>query len=287
MKNMLKIAAVAIFIFLGGDMFAQGVLGPDQMRDQLYTKENAPNRRVIPYTYLREADVIWSKRIWRMIDLREKMNLDLYYPVTPNANRKSLWDVIVGAVKNKDNGLTLYSVSPFDYDKSFTMQMTKTQADSALLKIVAVVDSNGNTSNNGQPLESPDITQYLLKEDWFFDKQRSVMDVRILGICPFKKAFDQNGNEIAGSSTLMFWIYFPQMRPTFANAEVFNDKNDAERRTYEDIFWKRMFSSYIIEESNVANRRIADYMKDHLDALLEAEKIKGDMFNLEHDMWQY
>jgi len=276
-------------LFLGGDLFAQGggVLSPGQMQDQLYLKENAPNRRVIPYTYLREADVIWSKRIWRMLDLREKMNLDLYYPVTPNANRKSLWDIVVGAVKNKENNLTLYSVSPFDYDKSFTMPMTKTQADSALLKIVAVTDSNGNTSNSGQPLESPDITQYMLKEDWFFDKQRSVMDVRILGMCPFKKAFDQNGNEIPGSSTLMFWIYFPQMRPVFSNAEVFNDKNDAERRTYEDIFWKRMFSSYILQESNVANRRIADYMKDHLDALLEAEKIKGDMFNLEHDMWQY
>lgn len=289
MKNMLKVAAVIGLLFLGGDLFAQGggVLSPGQMQDQLYLKENAPNRRVIPYAYLREADVIWSKRIWRMIVLSEKMNLNLYYPVTPNANRKSLWDLIVGSVKNKENNLTLYSVSPFDYDKSFTMPMTKTQGDSALLKIVAVTDSNGNTSNSGQPLESPDITQYMLKEDWFFDKQRSVMDVRVLGMCPFKKAFDQNGNEIPGSSTLMFWIYFPQMRPVLSNAEVFNDKNDAERRTYEDIFWKRMFSSYILQESNVANRKIGDYMKDHLDALLEAEKIKGDMFNLEHDMWQY
>jgi len=289
MKNMLKVAAVIGLLFLGGDLFAQGggVLSPGQMQDQLYLKENAPNRRVIPYAYLREADVIWSKRIWRMVVLSEKMNLNLYYPVTPNANRKSLWDLIVGSVKNKENNLTLYSVSPFDYDKSFTMPMTKTQGDSALLKIVAVTDSNGNTSNSGQPLESPDITQYMLKEDWFFDKQRSVMDVRVLGMCPFKKAFDQNGNEIPGSSTLMFWIYFPQMRPVLSNAEVFNDKNDAERRTYEDIFWKRMFSSYILQESNVANRKIGDYMKDHLDALLEAEKIKGDMFNLEHDMWQY
>ena len=235
MKNMLKIIAVVGLLFLGGDMFAQGgggVLGPGQMQDQLYTKENAPNRRVIPYTYLREADVIWSKRIWRMIDLREKMNLDLYYPPTPNANRKSLWDVLFAAVRNKDNSLTLYSVSPFDYDKSFTMPMTKTQADSALAKTIAVVDSNGNTSNTSQALVSQDITSYMLKEDWFFDKQRSVMDVRILGMCPIRMETDQSGNEIPGSTLPMFWIYFPQMRPVFATAEVFNDKNDAERRTY-------------------------------------------------------
>ncbi|HXP49027.1 MAG TPA: gliding motility protein GldN [Bacteroidia bacterium] len=288
MKNIIKIVALTALLFVGTDLFAQGVLTPQsQMQDQLYLKENAPNRRVIPWTFLREADVIWSKRIWRMIDLREKMNLDMYYPVTPNANRKSLWDIIVSSVKNKENKLTLYNVSPFDYDKSFTMPMSKTEGDSALLKIVTVIDSNGNSSQQGQALESPDLTQYMLKEDWFFDKQRSVMDVRILGMCPFKKAFDQNGNEIPGSSTIMFWIYFPQIRPVFSNAEVFNVHNDAERRTYEDIFWKRQFSSYILQESNVANRRIADYMKDHLDALLEAEKIKGDMFNLEHDMWQY
>ncbi len=289
MRNTLKLAGAIALLFLGSDLFAQGggVLSPGQMQDQLYLKENAPNRRVIPYTYLREADVIWSKRIWRILDLREKMNLDMYYPVTPNANRRSLWDIVVASVKNKENKLTLYNVSPFDFDKSFTMPMTKTEADTALMKIVTVVDSNGNSSNQGQELTSQDIMQYMLKEDWFFDKQRSVMDVRILGMCPYKKATDQNGNEIAGSTTIMFWIYFPQLRPIFANAEVFNVHNDAERRTYEDIFWKRQFSSYIVQESNVANRTISAYRKDPLDALLEAEKIKGDMFNLEHDMWQY
>src|ERR1700739_2959762 len=104
MKNIIKIVALTALLFVGTDLFAQGVLTPQsQMQDQLYLKENAPNRRVIPWTFLREADVIWSKRIWRMIDLREKMNLDMYYPVTPNANRKSLWDIIVSSVKNKEN----------------------------------------------------------------------------------------------------------------------------------------------------------------------------------------
>jgi len=289
MKRILGLAGIAGLMLLGnGSSVAQGVLAPGTgMLDGLYVKENSPSRNLIPYTSLREADVIWSKRIWRMIDLREKMNLDLYYPITPNANRKSMWDVIIGAVKNKENQLALYSVSPFDFDKSFTLQMTKTEADSALLKIITVVDSNGNSSLQSQALESPDILQYMLKEDWFFDKQRSVMDVRVLGICPFKKTFDANGNEIPGQPTMMFWIYLPAIRPTFANAEVYNTHNDAERRTYEDIFWKRQFSSYIIQESNVANRKIGDYMKNPLDALLEGEKIKTGMFNLEHDMWQY
>jgi len=289
MKNIVKLAGVVGLLFLGNGVFAQGVLNPQSQMppDNLYMKENTPSRKVIAWTYLREADAIWSKRVWRMIDLREKMNQSFYYPISPNANRKSLWDVISGAVRNKENKLTLYEPSPFDYDKSFMTPLTKTAADSALLKIITVADSNGNSSQQGEALGSTDLVSYMLKEDWFFDKQRSIMDVRILGICPFKMQVDQNGTAIPGSSQMMFWIYFQQLRPVLANAEVYNTHNDAERRTYEDIFWKRQFSSRIIEETNVANRRIGDYLKDPLDQLLEAEKIKGDMFNLEHDIWQY
>jgi gliding motility associated protien GldN len=288
MKHIMKFAGVVGLMFLGSGMFAQGVLNPQQsqMLDGLYNKENSPSRRVIAYPYLREADVIWSKRVWRVLDLREKMNLDFYYPTIPNANRRSLWDVLVASIKNKDNGLKVYDFNGNDLDQSFMVQKTKTEADSALYRTTSLVDSNGNAHQTLSPFESQDILQYLLKEDWFFDKQRSVMDVRVLGLSVLVKKFDDQGNELPGQSST-FWIYFPALRPILANAEVFNTHNDAERRTYEDIFWKRQFSSYIIQESNVANRPIAAYIKNPLDALLEAEGIKNKMFNLEHDMWQY
>lgn len=124
------------------------------------------------------------------------------------------------------------------------------------------------------------VTRYKIKEDWYFDKQKSVLEVRILGICPMEY------DEAKDVFKEWFWVYFPACRPTFAKYEVYNTKNDAERRTFEDIFWKRQFSSFVIKETNVYDRRIEDYAKG-IDALLEADKIKNDIFLYEHDMWHF
>ena len=133
-------------------------------------------------------------------------------------------------------------------------------------------------------LESRDIKQYRLKEDWIFDKQRSTLDIRIIGIAPMKEVKGEDG-EVRGN-TPMFWLYYPECRYVFANWEAFNRENDAERRSFEDIFWKRQFSSYITKWSNVYDRGINEY-KTGLDALLEGEEIKQALFEFEHDLWNF
>jgi gliding motility associated protien GldN len=141
-----------------------------------------------------------------------------------------------------------------------------------------------------------EVKQVLLKELWFFDKQRSVMEVRIIGICPvrvYEKDATASGDPEAeeGSQTMLrkqlFWIYFPEARKLLANHEVFNPNNDAERKSFDDIFFKRMFSSYIYQESNAYNNRtVSDYTVG-LESLLEAERIKESIFNYEQDLWEY
>ena len=136
------------------------------------------------------------------------------------------------------------------------------------------------------PFDRNIIKKWRLKEEWFFDKQRSVMDVRIIGMAPLKEDRDEDNN-LTGTFSPLFWVWFPETRKVLIKAEVFNlVKNDAERRTYDDIFWKRMFSSTIFKEANVMDRQIDQYMVG-LDALLEAEKIKEELFNFEHDLWEY
>jgi gliding motility associated protien GldN len=256
-----------------------------QVLDGLYVKEHTPNRKPIPYTHLREADVMWNKRIWRTIDLKEKMNHPLYYPLEPIQGRISLFDVI-------KKGISEGTLMVFDdtYD-DFRMPLTRNQAierlESVNLKQVEDPDNPGVYVDviDTNRVTSKEVIQYLIKEDWFFDNQRSVMDVRIIGICPVIRKYDTETGAERGVSKL-FWLYFPNCRELFANAETFNRANDAERRTYEDIFWKRMFSSFIYKESNVFDREINEYAVA-LDALLEADKIKHDIFNLEMDMWHY
>jgi gliding motility associated protien GldN len=285
-KFFLVAVLVASMAFSG---FAQEVLKAPKYPDGVYTKENTRTRRAIPYPPLREADVMWSKRVWRVIDLREKMNLPLYYPDEAILDRKSLFDVIKDAAI-KDGTITCFN-NPLT-DDEFRFEMTKSEIEALLVSwdsTTTVEDPNNPGTFVAAPTKNEITTsrvwKYWVKEDWFFDKQRSVLDVRIIGLCPLIEKKTESG-ESTGADKPLFWIYFPEARPIFANAEVYMRHNDAERRTLEDVFWKRMFSSYVRKESNVYNRGIYDY-KTGLDMLLEAERVKEDIFKYEHDLWHF
>ena len=260
--------------------FSQNVL------DGVYVKEHYPTRKVIPYTHLREADVMWSTRIWRKLDLREKINQPLYYPTESIKNRRSLTQVMIEAVR--EGSLTAYD----PLDDEFTMTLTKAEIERKLMFIDTLYIESPDPPYELQmqvveePFNPSNVKEIRLKEDWFFDRQKSILDVRIIGIQPVADNIDRTTGEVRGKEP-MFWVYFPEARNIFASAEVFNRQNDAERRTMEDIFWKRMFGSYIYKEKNVYDRLISDYMLNGIDQLLEAEKIKEQIFILEHDLWEY
>ncbi|MBL0065861.1 MAG: gliding motility protein GldN [Bacteroidetes bacterium] len=268
---------------LAGTAMSQNVL------DGVYVKEHTVTRQVIPYPYLREADVMWSKRIWRVIDLNEKINLPLKYPLhDATKDRKNLIDVVMDAIT--EGSLTAYGYQ----DDQFTLPITLKE-----------IESRDGARTDTTKMQRPDppydefdtvivrefsrdnVIGYRVKEDWFFDKQRSVMDVRIIGIAPLIYDRDEFGNVREGNiKKPLFWVYYPEARKLLANAEVFNRQNDAERRSFDDIFQKRLFGSYIYKEANVYDRLISDY-RQGLSALLESERIKDDITNFEHDMWEF
>ncbi len=289
MKKLKFLLAILVVAIVAVNINAQEVIKPPKYPDGIYTKENSRTRRAIPYAYLREADVMWSKRVWRVIDLREKMNHPLYYPTAPILDRKSLFDVIKDAAI-KDGTITAFGNPAMDDE--FRMELTKSEIESMLIKWDSTAQAE-DPNNPGTMISAPvknvtssdKVWKYWIKEDWFFDRQRSVLDVRIIGICPLIEKRTETG-ESTGADQALFWVYFPEARPVLANQEVYMRHNDSERRTLEDIFWKRMFSSYVRKESNVYDRSIAEYQSG-LDALLESDRVKDDIFKFEHDLWHF
>jgi len=292
MKNkLLVILVISCFGFslngfsqvIGGSSQASSISTPrDDIFDHIHTEFKKP----IPYSPLRQADVIYSKRVWQIIDFREKINQAFYYPLTEHMQWKNFITVIYDAVKGGE--LTAYDAF---VDDEFTTPMSISKIEEQLGGRADTTETydednnyTGTTVTYSGKFEISEVRKLKIKEVWYFDKQRSQMQVRILGLCPVWEYFDESSQRQV--STDMFWIYFPEARSVLARAEVFNRKNGAERRTYDDIFWKRMFSSYIYKAENVYDRRIDQYATG-MNALLESERIKNELFEMEGNMWEY
>ena len=306
MKKLLKIYLNMVLVgiimtFTTTVIFAQDVLNVEDM-NSVYQKELTLNKKVQQYTPLREADVMWSRKVWREIDLREKMNHPFYYPEndgvgTTTSDRRSLIDVIYSSIK--EGSITAYGNAAMDdeFREPMTQEEIK-RIGGAKEEWIEVTDWDAVAAGadpeeatkrtlDKKQFDRNSVKKWRVKEEWLFDKQYSCMQVRIIGLAPLQEDRDEVNGRLTGSFSPLFWVHFPEAREILINAEVFNSvKNDAERRTYDDLFWKRMFNSTITMEANVANRRINEYMVG-LDALLEAERIKAEIFNIEHDLWEY
>ena len=280
---------------------AQDVLSTEEMNN-VYKKEKHHNKEVKKYAPLRQADVMWSRKIWREIDLRQKINHPFYYPendgqATTIDDRRSLIDVIYNAIL--EGSITAYDNAVMDdeFREPMTQENIK-KIGGAKEEWVETTDwdkvAEGMTEEEATttvlettPFNRNQVVKWRVKEEWFFDKQRSVMDVRIIGLAPLIEDKNDITGIPEGTFSPLFWVYFPESREVLINAEVFNlVKNDSERRTYDDIFWKRMFGSTIVKEANVMDRSINEF-KIGLDALLEAERVKQEIFHIEHDLWEY
>lgn len=302
--------------------------------DGYVVKSDVENRKVIPYAPIRQTDVAFSKRVWREVDLRDKMNQAFASP------KARLMDIIVDAIQKGE--LTAYDPTPTKNDPNGDSFKNVLPIDQVMARLggdsVLVEQYNENNEVIGSHYEKRDwsgesVIKFRIKEDWIFDKQRAVFEPRIIGIAPLitpqipgadvfgevssvtppasnvdpfdpfavqeetqpttpaqpavtaSPVFSNLGPQV--DATPAFWIYFPEARHVFVNKEVVNRNSDATGLSYDDVFIKRLFSSYIIKQSNSEDLRIKDYIKDDLDRLLESERIKKALMDYEQDLWSY
>jgi gliding motility associated protien GldN len=284
MKKILVLVFIAVLVIgVKLNSTAQVLEGPP--RDGIYDRTTITQMQPIPYVPLREADVIWSKRIWRVVDMREKMNQPFYYPKSPQNGWQSFITIILDAMK--EGTINAYSIASEQFVNPITYKELMDKLEGKTKVTLQRPDNPDMTFDTviNKPFYSEDVKKFRIKEDWVFDKQRSQMEGRILGICPLRDRYDENNN-YQGDEPL-FWIYFPECRKILATKEQFNLNNGtAARLSYDDVFMKRMFSSYIYKEENVYDRTIGEYAAG-VDALLEAEKAKTKLFEFEQSLWEY
>ncbi|MEM9919799.1 MAG: gliding motility protein GldN [Bacteroidota bacterium] len=248
-----------------------------QPKDDIVERRIVKERRVLPHPPLREADIFWERRIWRLIDVREKMNLPFVYPENP------FFEILARAAEEGD--LSVYSAE----DDKFNEALSTEELEQILFRVdtIAVPDPDNYEIRYEvvrERLFYEDIRRFRLKEVWFFDEQTASLQVRILGIAPLKDVRDEHGN--FRYEQPLFWFYYPELREVLARHRVFIEGNDRAPISWEDLFEMRFFASTIYKESNVRDRRLKDYLSG-VDRLLEAEKIKKELFNFEHDLWSY
>ena len=230
---------------------------------------------------------MWAKDVWRTIDLRQRMNFPLRYPIEgkmSGGDRYSLFGLIMEGIKTEE-------ITPYEYVPNVGWK----DPFSKLTTLPAIYDLTGGDSivNDDGSVEvlqgTSYVWQFMVQEQWFFDKKHSVMKVRIIALAPvYYNLFDDFGQRLPQpTKSIPFIVHFPQCRRLFATNAVYNANNDAQSISFDDLFFQRRFSSTIMAESNVyGNRALAQY-KTGQDILLEADKIKNDLFIMEHDLWEY
>ena len=252
------------------------------------------DRTPLAYEHIREDDAVYRQRVWRELDVHEKMNLPFVYKASEDNGNQRFISILLNLIHAGD-------VTAFDatIDDRFTTPMTFRQiAESMVGKphTIQIPDmtndpdgSKGLTKDTTIQEEfNPDqVERYEIKEEWVFDKESSRMYVRILGIAPEKTIYNADGSFRAVLP--IFWVYYPDLRPFLAKYEAYNGKNFGARMSWEELFESRMFASRIVKSTidNPGDNYISAYIKDPILGLLEGDDIKEKIFNYEQDLWSY
>lgn len=266
---------------------------PEEIGLKTAAQLDSDNDKPLAYGYVHDRDVLMGKTTWEIIDLSEKINFALYFPIdTANigSDRRSLYDVLTKAMKNGEI-TEVYTDSYFNTKKSLQdIQGSLTRIDTT--------DAGREQINAGNQisdeyilrtdLAAQDVTQYKIKGYWYFDKRQSELKYRLLGLCPVTPdVYTVNSDE--KDYIELFWIFFPAAREVLHEAKAFNDKNSAMPVSFDQILNSRRFNAVIYKEENVyGDRSIEEYMKDNAqNQLLESERVKDKIRNFESDMWNY
>jgi gliding motility associated protien GldN len=301
--------SIAILVLgLSATTFAQSNLlnakTPDQIGKKTEAELSADNDKPLPYGYVHDRDILMGKRIWEFVDLDERVNFPLYFPVEGDVmsspDRRPLYNVLISGIK--EGKITEV------YDSSyFTTKKTLKDIESSLFTVDTTdvgreqMNEDMDAYRNGTKkideefirkteIEAYDVSAYRIVGYWYFDKRQGELKYRLLGICPVvPDVFSKKNNDAELEYIDLFWVYFPSTRDILHEAKAFNNRNSAMPFSFDHLLNARRFSGMIYLEENVyGDRKIADYMKENAQMqLLESDRVKEKIRDFEQDMWNY
>ena len=277
MKNLIFLFCV---LFSVNDFSQANILNastPSEIGIKNFDQKQSDSDSFLEFDYIDERDILWSKIVYEKIDLNEKLNFPLLFPVndeTYEKNRKSLWRILKENIINK-RITELY----FDRNDNFKDKMSYND----VMEVVSFTELINGVPTPPEELKSIDITAYRIKGMWFFDKRQGEMKYRLLGLMPVGKNLKDDDGK---NNTDLFWIWYPSLRKILHQEMVFNEKNNANRISFDQLLISRRFSSYIYKEDNLyGDRPISSYKDKGLQSILESQRIKKEILDFEQDMW--
>ena len=268
---------------------------PEEVGVKTVEQMAADNDRPLPYGYIDDRDILWSKVVWEYIDLNEKINLPFYYPVDTNnisSNRRSLYDTLLRGIKNGEI-VDVYDDSYFENKLTLNDirgRMSRIDTSDAGIELLNAGESLTDEYIDRRDLTAGDISGLKIKGVWYFDKRQGELKYRLLGVAPV--APDVNFIDAEGGEDELielFWVWYPGAREVTHNMKVFNRRNSAFPLSYDHLLNARRFVASIYREENIyGNRDVAEYIKGNaLFQVLEADRLKDNIRNRELDMWNY
>jgi gliding motility associated protien GldN len=253
-------------------------------------------------------DVVWSRVVYRIIDMREKQNYQLYFPVIPNEQYKSLFRLMIDAVV--DGKLKAYPKLERDIQPMYKTELNRDSLKNVFVYITN--DTVNKTVTKEQLLIEDPITRklsvsnflypayiknqlkFVIQEIVFFDKHTSRMYSKIIGIAPIYSLTEANvtlgTNNDAWNyfqSSVLCWFLFDEFRSYLAKQYIIPDGNDSQRLTYDEFFAQHLYSTYLLGDSNINNRMLLQYLVDPLKIRKEQQRIENELLNFEQDLWEY
>ncbi|RPD99649.1 gliding motility protein GldN [Aureibaculum marinum] len=291
---------VCVVVLATNSIYAQANLLNAKIPEEIGMKTAeqlaADNDGPLPYGYIDDRDILWSKVVWEYIDLNEKINLPFYYPIDTNnisSSRRSLYDTLLRGIKSGEIA-DVYDDSYFENKLTFKeiqARLSRVDTSDAGIELLNAGEEITDEYVDRVDLTAGDIAGLKIKGVWYFDKRQGELKYRLLGIAPVAPDVNFMGMGETSMDELveLFWVWYPGAREVTHAMKVFNNKNSAFPLSYDHLLNARRFVASIYREENIyGNRDVAEYIKGNaLFQVLEADRLKEDIRNKELDMWNY